>query len=114
MKLGLGITHLNRPGAITYFLFGSHGMWMPLTGALQIAPPAEFARRMVNTEQRRCMLSAFHGQGSNDKDIDTKVGSSGIIQATLEIKVASPQEMQDTGAFVGADSTGGDVVLLSG
>lgn len=35
-------------------------------------------------------------------------------KAILEMVVSSPQEMEETGAFLAADSTGGDVVLLSG
>lgn len=40
--------------------------------------------------------------------------SAALPTSTLEIRVTSPREMEETGAFFGEDSGGADVVLLHG
>lgn len=66
------------------------------------------------TVARRPMLSVQKGRDGHIQVVDKLKSGDGIPKATMEIHVTSSQEMEETGAFFGVDSRGGDVVLLWG
>lgn len=82
---------------------------MVSSGSIGIRPllrnPASLAgSRCRTTAVVRRHMSAQDGRQEQSQGLGRK----------LEIKVASPEEMEATGAFFGADSQSGDVVLLWG
>lgn len=48
------------------------------------------------------------------RDPSRRVEVGDVPQTTLSIRVKSPQEMEEAGAFFGKDSQEGDAVLLWG
>ena len=133
--------HLNRSGSIFSILVGCCRMCMPPVSALPsvvasmrsdystAAAVVAQARRLrpawaitnrkglrpIVTVPRQHILSAREDCSARVHGVETKLESDGTtMKATLEMIVSSPQEMEETGAFLAADSGGGDVVLLSG
>lgn len=71
-------------------------------------------RPMGAVPQQR-ILSTHEDSSERVQGVEAKLESDGTTtKATLEMIVSSPQEMEETGAFLAADSGSGDVVLLSG
>ncbi|CAM9370595.1 unnamed protein product [Ectocarpus sp. 12 AP-2014] len=69
------------------------------------------------TAQRdKHMASSQDGRGGHNRGVAAmpKVDGRVACTATLEVSMSSPEEMEETGAFFGADASGGDVVLLWG
>lgn len=132
--------HLNRSGGIFSILVGCCRMCVPPVSALpsvvasmrsdySTAEVVAQARRIrpawpitnrkgsqpMVTVPRQRMLSAHEDCSERAQGVETKLESDGsMTKATLEMIVSSPQQMEETGAFLAADSDGGDVVLLSG
>lgn len=84
----------------------------------QLWPAAKNAsgRLMVTTAWQSMTAKedrhAVNVQGGVDS---TRISTSAALPiSTLETRVSSPGEMEEAGAFFGADSRGGDVVLLRG
>lgn len=71
--------------------------------------------RPIVTDPQQRVFSSREDCSERVQGMETKLESDGTTtKATLEMVVSSPQEMEETGAFLAADANGGDVVLLSG
>lgn len=63
---------------------------------------------------QRCTSPQQEGDGVCVRDPSRRVEEGDVPHTTLSIRVKSPQEMEETGAFFGKDSQEGDTVLLWG
>lgn len=60
------------------------------------------------------MLSTEGKHDCRAHDSTEKPVNSTVLKATMEVHVKSPEELEEIGAFVAADSGSGDTVLLWG
>lgn len=132
MKLCPCNTHVTRPGRIIALLVGQCGLLMPTAVAFprvglvrsirtRIARPQLWPA--VKNASGRCMVTTGWQSMLSKQDLDAVSVQGGVDStlttaalpiSTLETRVSSPQEMEEIGAFFGADSRGGDAVLLRG
>lgn len=82
----------------------------------QLWPAAKNAsgRLMVTTALQSTTPKEDRDAVNVQGGVDSISTSAALPISTLETRVSSPGEMEETGAFFGADSRGGDVVLLRG
>lgn len=111
---------LNRSGVTLYLLIGRYGMRIPSIEAYTSSrlvswrdPPKRGGAKQATIATQR-ILPIRGVSDARPQSMDSESKSSNTSRATSKIRVGSPQEMEQIGAFFGQDSRSGDVVLLWG